>query len=296
MRYRPPRQTREYFSGILRGILDRGWPLDIVLASTRSSKPLESDPRLRIEGDPRLMVMLEGEHSHAITRSGHRTEYKFKPGDCLYWPGHAWNITLWKKPCVYFGIVYRRTFIRYLMVDFPGGPSPVGNTPWSWHSSQPVGGAALHLLRGLDVLAEEDEPESKPAHQMMLALLHLAEDHLRDSVGNEQSAPSGTWERVLDHLSTGYSDPMLSRDSVAAALKVHPNYLSTLAREKSEGFHRTLEEIRIAHARHLLARSTLKTAEVSTACGYNSVTSFIRAFRRVMGEYPGTFRQRRIKG
>jgi len=295
MRYRPLQQTREYFSGILRGILERGWPSDLVLASTRSSKSVKGDPPLRIEGDARLMIMLAGEHRHAITRSGWRADCRFKPGDGLYWPGHAWNITFWKKPCVYFGIVYRRSFTRYLMVDFPGGRPPAGNTPWSWHSSQPAGGAVLHLLRGLDVLAEEDEPDPEPARQMMLALLHLAGNDLRDSAGYEQSAEGGTWERALDHLNTAYSDPMLSRDSVAAALKVHPNYLSALAGKKGEGFHRTLEEIRIAHARNLLLRSPLKTAEISAACGYGSVTSFIRAFRRVMGEYPGTFRERITK-
>ncbi|WP_165679541.1 helix-turn-helix transcriptional regulator, partial [Metapseudomonas otitidis] len=47
---------------------------------------------------------------------------------------------------------------------------------------------------------------------------------------------------------------------------------------------------RLAHARHLLAHTTLPLGEVALACGFSSASHFSNRFRRALGGTPGEYR------
>ncbi len=70
--------------------------------------------------------------------------------------------------------------------------------------------------------------------------------------------------------------------------------LSTLERTVRQHLRITprelLQRIRMNRARHLLTSSTLQIGEVALACGYESFSSFSRAFRQVFGCAPGAYR------
>jgi len=51
-----------------------------------------------------------------------------------------------------------------------------------------------------------------------------------------------------------------------------------------------LQRIRMNRARHLLTTSTLKVGEIALECGYESFSSFSRAFKQVHGCAPGAMR------
>jgi len=51
-----------------------------------------------------------------------------------------------------------------------------------------------------------------------------------------------------------------------------------------------LQRIRMNRARHLLTTSTLKVGEIALACGYESFSSFSRAFKQAHGCPPGAMR------
>ena len=52
-----------------------------------------------------------------------------------------------------------------------------------------------------------------------------------------------------------------------------------------------LQRIRMNRARHLLTASALQVGEVALACGYESFSSFSRAFRQTYGCSPGSLRR-----
>jgi AraC-like DNA-binding protein len=57
-----------------------------------------------------------------------------------------------------------------------------------------------------------------------------------------------------------------------------------------------LAQWRMNRAAHLLAESDLGVGEVAEQVGYRSDTSFQRAFKRLQGVAPGTFRRNRSSG
>src|SRR5690606_14178617 len=141
---------------------------------------------------------------------------------------------------------------------------------WAWHSQRPLDGTGLHLVRALNSLSHESSPEPQLIRHLILGLLSCVKQHLLEDGDKDQSGSSRKiWRTVLEHLNLHYADPMLSRDKVAAAVGIHPNYLSSLASREGEGFHAAMEDIRITRARHLLENGALKLDEVARQCGYS---------------------------
>lgn len=90
-----------------------------------------------------------------------------------------------------------------------------------------------------------------------------------------------------------YLDSELSLDKLAAALRLHPHYLSQLLNDHvGRNFYDYVNEQRIAHARKLLVeQAELPIVDVAIACGYNNKNSFYNSFRRFVGMTPSEFRQ-----
>ena len=90
-----------------------------------------------------------------------------------------------------------------------------------------------------------------------------------------------------------YLDSELSLDKLAAALRIHPHYLSQVLNDYvGKNFYDYINERRIAHARTLLVEQPeLPVIDVAIACGYNNRNSFYNSFRRFVGVTPSEFRQ-----
>lgn len=90
-----------------------------------------------------------------------------------------------------------------------------------------------------------------------------------------------------------HSTETISLSTVARALGVAPNYLSTLFRRQSgmtltEYIHKT----RIEHAERLLHRGERPLSRVAQNVGYRNYRHFYRSFRRVRGLCPAEFVKR----
>jgi two-component system response regulator YesN len=82
----------------------------------------------------------------------------------------------------------------------------------------------------------------------------------------------------------------ITRTSVAAAFKLHPNYVSTVfAEQGGESFAAFVARIRLERAAELLREGRMGVAEVGAACGYGDPGYFIKAFRRLHRTTPGRF-------
>jgi AraC-like DNA-binding protein len=164
--------------------------------------------------------------------------------------------------------------------------------PNAWHHAPvTMRGAAAHLLQALCARAREtrgSEADEIDVH-LMGAILRLARDELARAPAERTGQARSTWQAMREYVVEHHHRP-ITRESVAAAFRLHPNYVSTLFVEQGgEPFARFLIRLRMERAADLLRSGDAPVAEVGAACGYTDPGYFIKAFRRFHRTTPGRF-------
>jgi YesN/AraC family two-component response regulator len=96
-------------------------------------------------------------------------------------------------------------------------------------------------------------------------------------------------KQVIDEL---YADPELTLYRIAERVERPEKYISQLFKEVTGvNLSDHLEKVRLEHAAALLRRNTYTVDEIASRVGYNSSHSFRRAFKRLMGVSPSSYRQ-----
>lgn len=95
----------------------------------------------------------------------------------------------------------------------------------------------------------------------------------------------------LRHYLRQCSDQAKLEDA-ARALGCAERTLQRELAERGSSFREERTRARIEHAASLLIETDLKVEIIGRQVGYNSVTSFVRHFREILGELPGAYRQR----
>lgn len=97
-------------------------------------------------------------------------------------------------------------------------------------------------------------------------------------------------ERVTEYVGQHYSEK-LSITQVAAAIRLHPNYLMNIFKR---GCGMSLWEyvirLRVSHAQRLLITTDLKVLDIALESGFGSVSCFYEAFERYCGTTPKKYR------
>ncbi|WP_227872283.1 helix-turn-helix domain-containing protein [Paenibacillus albus] len=127
------------------------------------------------------------------------------------------------------------------------------------------------------------------ATEVILAIL---EDHtdLREA---EKTAPQPlNW--ITSFFSFNLSEH-LTVNEMAKRANLSPSRFSAKFREQF-GIppHRYLLELRIAHAKELLVSSELRLEEIAEYCGFADIHHFTKAFKKMTGAAPGSYRKERI--
>ena len=82
---------------------------------------------------------------------------------------------------------------------------------------------------------------------------------------------------------------------VADEVFLRQNYLSELfKKEMGEGFYDFLSRYRIQVAKDLLLTTNLRVYEIAENVGYNDSITFGRAFKKITGATPNSFRNNRV--
>lgn len=93
-----------------------------------------------------------------------------------------------------------------------------------------------------------------------------------------------------------YRDPDLSLNSFARSIDINPRYLSQLINDELEkGFLDLINSYRIEEAKRLLsdpARHDMSVLDICMEAGFNSKSSFNRAFKRYTGQTPSEFKKK----
>jgi AraC-like DNA-binding protein len=258
------------------------------------SEPCETvpgDPPEKLHSPARLEVIAEGRHHHATSVRGRRVEVDLLPTQSIFFSIHSWSIPFYRPPCELFGIVFRKECIRLIQGTIAGPVLPPFDAPIAYHTALPLAEPGTHVLRALNQLAEEGN-NGPPARDLFVSLIHLVRRQLVEDVPLDPAhhRAQHTWQAVRHYLDDNFGRDV-TRESVAEAFNLHPNYLSALARQSiGQSFRQVLEMIRMDQARRLVRDTDLKLARIATLCGYGSALRFGKVFHRVFGITPSRFR------
>lgn len=99
-------------------------------------------------------------------------------------------------------------------------------------------------------------------------------------------------EEIKQFIAEAYSDSELTLYRIAEKVERPEKYISQLFKEVTDtNVSDYLEMIRIEKASDLLKSNACTVDEIAARVGYNSSHSFRRAFKRVMGVAPSSYRQ-----
>lgn len=106
---------------------------------------------------------------------------------------------------------------------------------------------------------------------------------------------SQLYQELLDYLQENFADSSLSLASLSMQFHMTESYLSTFIKEQfGETFSTYIELLRINKANMLLEKGKLSVNEIAKAVGYTSSNSFGRAYKRVMGFSPSSFKRKTV--
>ncbi|WP_308634035.1 helix-turn-helix transcriptional regulator [Paenibacillus silvisoli] len=101
-----------------------------------------------------------------------------------------------------------------------------------------------------------------------------------------------TVEQIKRFIAERYSDPDLTLYRIAEQTERPEKFISQLFKEiTGTNLSDHLEKVRMDHAVAMLQKKSLTVDEIASSVGYNSSHSFRRAFKRVIGVAPSSFRQ-----
>lgn len=99
-------------------------------------------------------------------------------------------------------------------------------------------------------------------------------------------------EHIKQVIEDMYADPELTLYRIAERVERPEKYISQLFKEVTGvNLSDHLEKVRLEHAAELLRRNAHTVDEIASRVGYNSSHSFRRAFKRLMGVSPSSYRQ-----
>ena len=112
----------------------------------------------------------------------------------------------------------------------------------------------------------------------------------RNAMGNIQDETYRIYQKAIALIGERYSDPMLNVSEVADSLSISLAYLSKIFKR----YHRMnisdyISHIRVEVAKRLLEKGE-QIQEIADKCGFGSLRTFMRVFRKLEGVTPGQYR------
>ena len=110
-----------------------------------------------------------------------------------------------------------------------------------------------------------------------------------EQVGNRYVSVA---EAARRYVEKHYAESELSLSTVAEAVNVSPNHLSTVFKEKNDvGFSEYVTEVRIRQAKRLLVTTELRASDIGERVGYQNMNYFSMLFKKMTGTSPSQYRR-----
>ncbi|MFA7129514.1 MAG: helix-turn-helix transcriptional regulator, partial [Sphaerochaeta sp.] len=112
---------------------------------------------------------------------------------------------------------------------------------------------------------------------------------------NSTAETYGIYRKALSYINTNYAEPMLNVSQIADHLGVSVVYLSRSFKKYHQGTNISdyICQLRIISAKKLLSEGAL-VADVVTLCGFGSLRTFMRVFKKEEQVTPGQYRAMHI--
>lgn len=232
---------------------------------------------------PRLEVVLDGMLMDACDAG---TPARLEQYDVLYIPAKCWNNPQWNAPVTTLSILFGKQQLGFSVLRWDG---QTFTTLAKQNVARRGPRIGSFLLQALNELVMQPN-EQQTARFIVSSLL----SHCVDLLGSQiqtASRSQALFDAVREYIDEKYAEP-LTRESVAQAFYISPNYLSHLFQKTgSVGFNEYLNYTRLEHAKTLLKRYDLKVKEVAHACGFIDSNYFCRLFRKNTERSPSEYRR-----
>lgn len=264
-------------SHLLSRLINGPTPLrQIYFASTNSATP----ERAYQVDFPRLEIVLEGEFAD----SG--IDKVLTPGDVLFVPAGGWNIPQWATPVTTLSILFGKQQLGFSVVQWDGKQYQNLTHQHVARRGPRIGSFLLQTLHEMQM-----QPQEQQTARLIVASLL---SHCRDLLGSQiqtASRSQALFDAIRGYIDERYASP-LTRESVAQAFYISPNYLSHLFQKTGAiGFNEYLNHTRLEHAKTLLKGYELKIKDVAHTCGFIDSNYFCRLFRKNTERSPSEYRR-----
>lgn len=206
-------------------------------------------------------------------------------------PPRAWNVVRYPSTHSVFGISFQDSFTRFLWMGYrrrSGRPS--GPDVW-YHTGRPLPPPGREVLHALTTLVEGGG-DQQTAQLLFNALLRLAREELATDEPSRANKATQTFEYACAYIQEN-AHLAITRDTIAQALRVHPNYLSRLFRERgNQTLVHYIQSLRLDRAVALLRDPQLTVGEAAAQAGFCDPAHFFKLFRQAHGMSPGSYRRR----
>lgn len=250
------------------------------LRQVHFANPAISAPELALQVDfPRLEIVIEGSMKDLAACI-------LQQGDVLYVPAGGWNNPQWQAPATTLSILFGKQQLGFSLLHWDGVDVRNLGKQHVARRGPRIGSLLLQTLHEMQM-----QPHEQQTARLIIASLL---SHCVDLLGSQiqtASRSQALFEAIRVYIDEHFATP-LTRESVAQAFYISPNYLSHLFQKTGAvGFNEYLTHTRLEHARQLLKGYDLKVKEVAHACGFVDSNYFCRLFRKNTERSPSEYRR-----
>lgn len=248
---------------------------------TGESRP-PADAAIKVDF-PRLNIVIEGQlYDLALGDNA----APLQPRDVLYIAGDSWNWPQWQTPCLQLSILFGKQQLEFSLQRWSGEALTLVQKIQVPRRGPRVGSFLLQALNEIRMQPQEQQT----ARLIATSLISHCADLLSSQI-QTASRSQALFDAIREYIDSHFAEP-LTRESVAQAFYISPNYLSHLFQKSGVmGFNEYLNHTRLEHARRLLKGYDLKVKEIAHACGFVDSNYFCRLFRKNTDRSPSEYRR-----
>lgn len=140
-------------------------------------------------------------------------------------------------------------------------------------------------------------PNVSDMEALYSVLLSLLNGFCEKTTAHQESTAHKLYNDIREYVISHYTDPDMSLSLIAGHFGINDKYLSQFyKKEGGTNLASDIEQLRMKKAAELILTTDNTQAEISEACGYSSLNSFYRAFKRFYAVSPGAYRSANNKG
>lgn len=263
-----------------------GAPQRIVFGLDAAAPPLGA---LQVQF-ARFELVIAGTYTNLVCdRAARIVERELVAGDALVVPGNCWNQPLWDRDVEVLSLLFGATHLGVSLVRWSAGERRFVSVE-KRSCLIPGNGPLQHMIDAISSHRDDAGPTSLDARLLAQAILEYCRRLLANPMPDEDRQSSAFFRAACLYIEENF-DRLITRDTVAAHLRISPNYFSRVFREQGTmTFSDYLTQVRIGKAKFMLEKYDLPLSQIATRCGFNDFNYFYKVFKKVVGRTPTEYR------